>query len=258
MSLFPTREIALQIGPLSVHWYGLMYLFAFLFIWWVFPRLQWHRNFHLSKDQIGTLLTYGIIGTLIGGRLGYVVFYAPDYYGDHPWEMFAIWRGGMSFHGGLVGVITALVLFSKQSAVRFWHLLDILVVPIAVGLAFGRVGNFINQELYGTITTLPWGIEVPGIWGARHPAQIYAVLKDLSIALICFLHLRSGTKAGTTTGLFLILYGVFRFLVEYVRMETATGLDVLSLHFTRGQLLTIPILIAGIIIYRKFATKRQG
>jgi phosphatidylglycerol:prolipoprotein diacylglycerol transferase len=268
MSLFPSRQIFLEIGPLAIHWYGLMYLLAFLAAWWLIPRLEAYRNLSLSKDQRSSLLTYAILGTLVGGRLGYVLFYGATYYGTHPLEIFAVWNGGMSFHGGLLGVGTAIFLFSRKEHVPLWNLLDIAVVPAALGLAFGRFGNFINQELYGPVTSLPWGISIPGVEGLRHPTPLYAMVKDLLIAGLCFFHLRSTnyqlllepeprsrgptTNYGTTTALFLILYGALRFLIEFVRVETATGVDLGALHLTRGQLLTIPVFFLGLcLLFRR-------
>ena len=251
MSFFPTRQIALSIGPLAIHWYGLMYLLAFLAAWFLLPRLAKYRSLSFSKEQQSSLLTYAIVGVLVGGRLGYVAFYGADYFGDHPWEIFAVWKGGMSFHGGLVGVGVALFLFAKREAMGFWRLLDVAVIPAALGLAFGRFGNFLNQELYGPVTDLPWGMAIPGIEGLRHPTPLYAMVKDLLIASVCFLHLRRSTIPGATTALFLILYGILRFSIEIVRVETASGLDVGFLHLTRGQLLSIPVLFLGIWILWK-------
>src|SRR3989338_3330687 len=226
MSFFPTRQIALEIGPVAIHWYGLMYLIAFLAAWWLVPRITKYRGLSLSKDQISSLLTYVILGTLVGGRIGYVLFYGAEYYGEHPWEIFAVWQGGMSSHGGLLGVVLSLFLFSKREKVDFWALADIAVIPAAIGLACGLFGNFINQELFGPVTTLPWGMSIPGVEGLRHPTPLYAMLKDLLIAGVCFLHLRATSKQqaaasyGVTAALFLILYGVLRFFIEFVRIET--------------------------------------
>ena len=251
MQFFPTRQIFLQVGPLAVHWYGLMYLLAFLAIWWSVPRLQKYRELSLSKEQISSLLTYGILGTLIGGRLGYVVLYAPEYFGEHPWEILAVWNGGMASHGGFIGVAIAIWLFCRKHSVNFWKLADVLVVPIALGLAFGRIGNFINLELYGPITTLPWGMEIPGEFGLRHPTPLYAVLKNLLIASSCFYFLRTAKKPGSTLGIFLILYAILRFLIEYVRIETAAGFDIGIFELTRGQALTIPVFLIGLYILRR-------
>jgi phosphatidylglycerol:prolipoprotein diacylglycerol transferase len=255
MEFFPTRQVALSIGPLAIHWYGLLYLVAFLLAWYLIPRLGKYRNLTLSKEQVSSLMSYAILGTLIGGRLGYVLFYGAEYFGEHPLEILAVWKGGMSSHGGFIGVMLALFLFARNEKIDLWKLGDIVVIPVALGLALGRLGNFINQELYGPATTLPWGIAIPGVEGLRHPTPLYAMLKDLFIAGICFLHLRvisyklEAKSFGTTAALFLILYGILRFLIEYLRMETAPGLTMGPLHFTRGQILTIPIILLGLWIF---------
>ena len=157
----------------------------------------------------------------------------------------------MSFHGGLVGVGIALWLFAKRETLDFWKILDIAVIPAALGLAFGRFGNFINQELYGPVTDLPWGMAIPGVEGLRHPTPLYAMVKDLLIASICFLHLRRNAIPGATTALFLILYVILRFSIEFVRVETAAGFDLGLLYLTRGQLLSIPVLLLGLWILWK-------
>ncbi len=253
MEFFPSRQIFLEIGPLAIHWYGIMYLLAFLIAWWLLPVLAAKKGYPLSKEDIGTILFAGILGTIIGGRLGYVTFYAPEYYGDRPWRILALWEGGMSSHGGMIGVAVAMVIVLQKLKMKItvWQLGDLLVVPIAIGLALGRLGNFINLELYGPVTTLPWGIAIPGVEGLRHPTPLYALAKDLLIAGVCFLSLFRSRREGVTLGVFFVLYGILRFLIEFVREETASGLDLGLLYLTRGQLLTIPVVIIGFIILWK-------
>ena len=158
----------------------------------------------------------------------------------------------MSFHGGLLGVIAVLWLWSRQRKISFLLLSDIIVVPVAIGLALGRLGNFINQELYGTVTTLPWGMLFPGAEGLRHPIQLYAVGKDLLIALVCYLHLRftvkNPRKVGCTGAAFLVLYGIGRFFMEFIREQQYPLTDIGVMELTRGQLLTIPVFFTGILI----------
>ena len=257
MHLFPTRQIFLEIGPLAIHWYGVMYLLAFLLAWWMIPVLARKRNINLTKEDVSNLLFAGILGVIIGGRLGYVIFYAPEYFGRNPLEIFAVWKGGMSSHGGMIGVAVSLLILIKtrkcemlnaKCEINLFQLGDLIVVPIALGLALGRFGNFINLELYGPTSALPWAIAIPGVEGLRHPTMLYAMGKNLLIAIICFTFLMKSKRAGTTTGVFFVLYGLFRFIVEFVRIETAAGLDILGIHLTRGQLLTIPIVLIGIYI----------
>lgn len=247
MQLFPTRQIFLEIGPFAIHWYGIMYLLAFLAAWWLLPILAQKKGYPLTQDDIGNLLFAGILGTIIGGRLGYVVFYAPEYFGNHPWEILAVWKGGMSSHGGMIGVAIAMFIALRKlrEKITLWQLGDLLAVPIALGLAFGRFGNFINLELYGPVTDLPWGIAIPDVEGLRHPVQIYAMIKDIFIASVCYLSLMHMKKEGTTLGFFFVLYGILRFVTEFLRVETSEGFDVGMIHLTRGQMLTIPIILIG-------------
>ncbi|MDP6562122.1 MAG: prolipoprotein diacylglyceryl transferase, partial [Candidatus Peribacteraceae bacterium] len=170
----------------------------------------------------------------------------PAYFLSHPAHVIAVWRGGMSSHGGFIGVVITLWFALRNKEVSKLALADTVVVPIALGLALGRLGNFINYELYGYVTDLQWAIAIPGVEGLRHPTQIYAVLKDLIIAGVCFWHLRRYVKPGMTTAVFLMLYAVLRFTVEIYRVQDHTGL----LGLTRGQLLTVPIFIFGVLLWK--------
>jgi len=250
MHLFPTRQIFIELGPFAIHWYGVMYLLAFLLAWYLIPVLARKKNINLTKEDVSNLLFAGILGVIIGGRLGYVIFYAPEYFGRNPLEIFAVWKGGMSSHGGFIGVAVAVILSARKmrSRVSAWQICDLLAVPIALGLALGRFGNFINLELYGPTSSLPWAIAIEGVEGLRHPTMLYAMGKNLAIAIICFTFLMKSRRAGITTGVFFVLYGVFRFLVEFVRIETDSGLDVFGAHLTRGQILTIPIVLVGVYV----------
>lgn len=252
IDLFPSREVAFAIGGFPVHWYGLLYFFAFLAAWWLLPRLQRLRDLHLTGDDWSAMLSWAVAGVIIGGRLGYVLFYDPRYYLENPADIIAVWKGGMSSHGGFIGVTLALLWALRDRRDQLLRIADVIVVPVAIGLAFGRIGNYINQELYGTVTSLPWGIEVPGAEGLRHPTQIYAVCKNLFIAAACFLYLRRRPyRAGRTLALFLMLYGVLRFLVEFVRQQPA-GFDG---PLSEGQILTVPVLVAGVILW--FRTRKE-
>jgi phosphatidylglycerol:prolipoprotein diacylglycerol transferase len=264
MTFFPSRTIALSIGSVSVHWYGVMYLLAFLLAMELIPRLQGKRGLALSRDQRDSLILSLFFGVLLGGRLGFALFYGGWEYWSHPLRILAIWEGGMSSHGGFIGVAIALILFARRQRISLLALTDILVIPAAIGLAFGRVGNLINGELFGTVTSLPWGMHFPGTEGLRHPTQIYAVLKDLLIAGVCFLHLKKSSgqgevQYGKTTAIFLVLYAVLRFLVEYFREQTYGFFSVLGFRLSEGQLLSIPIFLAGVIlaVVLKVRTKRS-
>lgn len=246
IDLFPSREVAFVLAGFPVHWYGLLYFAGFLIAWFLLPRLQRLRGLHLTGDDWSSLLSWGVVGVIVGGRLGYVLFYDPRYFLAHPADIVAVWKGGMSSHGGFIGVTLALLWALRARRGQLLRIADVVVVPVAIGLALGRFGNFINQELYGTVTSLPWGIEIPGVEGARHPTQLYAVAKNLFIALSCFLFLRrSFYRPGRVFALFLLLYGVLRFLIEFVRDQGPAFQGPLS----EGQVLTIPVFLAGVLLW---------
>jgi phosphatidylglycerol:prolipoprotein diacylglycerol transferase len=252
MSIFPSRAILLSIGPVAIHWYGVMYAIAFVLGIFLLPVMAKKRGFLLSRSQLDSLFLSLFLGVLLGGRIGFVLFYGSTEYLVHPLRIFAVWEGGMSSHGGFIGVIIALIAFSRQQHVSLLRLADSVVVPVAIGLALGRLGNFINGELYGTVTSLPWGMYFPGAEGLRHPTQLYAVLKDLLIATICYLHLRVTQRSfrpGATAALFLIQYSSFRFFVEYFRDQPYGFVSILGWSVSYGQLYTIPLFIFGVGFY---------
>ncbi len=250
-SLFPSRAIALQIGTFSVHWYGIMYLLGFISALVLLPYLQKYRKLYLSRDEWLSLLSWTVIGVIVGGRLGYVFFYEPAYFAQYPLKIFAVWDGGMSFHGGFLGVVAVLFFVCWKNGYGYARMADTVVVPVLLGLALGRIGNFINLELYGSVTTLPWGIAIPGVEGLRHPTQIYEMLENLVSALICYLYLRYRKPVipGRTFALFMVLYSIGRFLVEYLRVQQypLTNLGIVTL--TRGQLLTVPVFLMGVLLW---------
>ncbi|MBT7337098.1 prolipoprotein diacylglyceryl transferase [Candidatus Peregrinibacteria bacterium] len=249
IQFLPSREVAIAIGSFSIHWYGLMYMLAFAIALFLTPRIQKYRDLHISKDEMASIVTWAIGGVIIGGRLGYVLFYEFSYFVSEPLEIFAVWHGGMSSHGGFIGVSIALWFALKKYYIPLMPFLDIITVPIALGLACGRFGNFINLELYGIVTTLPWGIEIPGVEGLRHPTQIYAVVKDLSIAFLCFALLTNRfIKTGMPFAVFLILYGVLRTIVEVFRVPSHAELDFGFIILTRGQALSLPIVCIGFVL----------
>ncbi|MDA1208411.1 MAG: prolipoprotein diacylglyceryl transferase [bacterium] len=253
MTLFPSRFVAVNVAGFSVHWYGLMYLTAFLLAFVLLPRIQHDRRLDLTKDQWASLLSAAVIGVIVGGRLGYVLFYAPHMLTADLLEVFRVWHGGMSSHGGFIGVAVALLFAMRPYKGSILAIADVAVVPIAIGLALGRFGNFINQELYGTVTQLPWGMEIPGVEGLRHPLPLYGMAKDLFIATICYYHLHVVLHArkGRTLALFLISYGILRFLLEYVRYQQYAGTDLLGVSLTRGQVLSVPIVLVGLYVWRR-------
>lgn len=249
ISFFPSRTVALDLFGFSVHWYGIMYFLAFLIAWLLVPRLQKKRTLSFSNDEWSSLLSAAVLGVIVGGRLGFVLFYEPAYFLAHPLKVFAVWEGGMASHGGFIGVTLAVWWQLKDKGWdTFFRVADVLTVPIAIGLMLGRLGNFINLELYGTVTDVPWAMAIPGVEGLRHPTQIYAMMKDAFIALICFWHLSAfrNARPGISFSIFLMMYGVLRFTVEHFRDQTNVAMFG---SLSEGQILTIPLFLAGAALF---------
>lgn len=251
IELFPSREIILEIGAVSLRWYGFMYFLGFFLGIIAMEKLQKYRGLHLTRRDFDALLLWLVIAVIAGGRLGYVLFWNPAYYLGNPGEIFAVWHGGMSSHGGMLATLLAGIWFCRRRGISFWALADVAVVPMAFALGLGRIGNFINLELYGTVTDLPWGMEFPGADGLRHPTQIYALLKDWFICVVLYMHLRATAAAGATgrtLGWFMVLYGVLRFVVEIFREQPMGYYDIAGLMLSHGQLLTLPLIILGMVM----------
>lgn len=259
ITFFPERAIAVSLGSVDVRWYGLMYLLAFIFAYVTLPHLAQYRKIALSRDAWVSIIIAGMIGVIAGGRLGYVLFYEPVFYWQQPIKILAINEGGMSFHGGLLGVAAAVWLMSRRYRVSLLSLLDLVIIPAAIGLALGRLGNFINHELYGTATTAPWGITVPGVPGYRHPAPLYAAGKDLVIAAICawYFFRSKSYRTGMTTALFLTSYGVLRFAVGFYRAVDGARFTLAGLSISEGQLLSLPLIIAGSWLFFSVRSRRS-
>jgi len=239
--------VAVRLGPLQVHWYGLMYLAGFAAGWWFGVVRARRPASGWNPSEIADLLFYVAVGVIAGGRLGYVLFYNAPYYLEHPLELLTIWRGGMSFHGGLLGVITAMLLYARKTARGFWQVADFVapLVPIALGL--GRLGNFINQELWGRVTDLPWGVVFRDAGPLpRHPTQLYeAALEGVALFVIVWLYSRAPRRAGAVSGVFLVGYAVFRFAVEFVRLPDAQLGYLAWGWLTMGQVLCVPMALFG-------------
>lgn len=249
--------IALKIGPLAIHWYGLTYLAAFgLFM--LLARRQvvrpWHAQTGWTLSDVDDLLFYGVLGVVLGGRLGYVLFYKPDYYLQHPLEIFAVWQGGMAFHGGLLGVLVAMAWFARRRGWSFFTVTDLVAPCVPTGLAAGRVGNFINGELWGRAAdpSLPWAMVFPQVQDggiARHPSQIYQFLGEgLLLFILLWLYARKPRATGQVSGLFLIGYGLLRFAAEYFR-EPDSFLGLRALNLSQGQWLSLPMIAAGLLVW---------
>lgn len=245
--------VFLRLGPIQLRWYGLMYMLSFIIGFFVLRRSAKYRKLNMSTDDLYDLLFYLILGVMIGGRLGYVLFYDLASYLRAPLSIFAIWQGGMSFHGGFIGMILAAIWITRKKGWNFWEIADLVCAAVPIGLGLGRLGNFINGELYGRVTTVPWAMVFPeGGPMPRHPSQLYeALLEGLVLFFILRWFYRKNFYRGTVFWALLAFYGLFRFLVEFVREPDAQiGYDLGP--FTRGQELTFPMLVIGMtmmIIY---------
>jgi phosphatidylglycerol:prolipoprotein diacylglycerol transferase len=237
------------IGSWPVHWYGLMYLLAFLAC---YSLVRWRlRTYKLiSTEQLSDIVVYIAFGVVLGGRLGYVLFYDFHYFISSPLEIFATWNGGMSFHGGLIGVVIALWIFAIKNKIHLLDLGDLIAPAIPVGLALGRLGNFINGELWGRVTTVPWAMVFPNAGNLpRHPSQLYEFfLEGVVMFSILWIFSRKKHPRGAVSGLFLLLYGLFRFIVEYFREPDPQIGYVAFGWMTKGQLLSLPMFFIGCII----------
>jgi phosphatidylglycerol---prolipoprotein diacylglyceryl transferase len=254
--------VALQLGPIAIHWYGLTYLLAFgLFMALAHLRLR-HEPFRSlrgtgrgewSTKDIEDMLFLGVMGVVVGGRLGYCLFYKPSYYLQHPLEVLFVWQGGMSFHGGLLGVILSQVWYSRSRGKPFWQVMDFVAPCVPLGLGAGRLGNFINGELWGRAADpdLPWAMVFPqsGTSIPRHPSQVYELLLEgILLFIVLWLYARKQRKESQVSAVFLIGYGVARFTAEYFR-EPDAHLGVLALKMSMGQWLCIPMILGGVLLW---------
>lgn len=240
--------VALSIGPLAIRWYGLMYLVGFLGgallgVWRAKqPGSGW------TPQMVWDLLFYIALGVVIGGRLGYTLFYQFGYFLERPWEIFYLWSGGMSFHGGVIGVLVAMVLFARRSDKSLFEIGDFAVPLMPLGLGAGRIANFINQELWGRVTDVPWGVVFPAAGAMpRHPSQLYeALLEGLVLFVVLWIYSSRPRRPGAVAGLFLVGYAVSRIFVEFFREPDAHLGPIAFDWLTMGQLLSIPMLLVGL------------
>lgn len=264
MLTYPTMDpIAFSVGPLKVHWYGIMYLVGFAAAWWLALRRSDREDTPINRKQVDDLIFYGALGVVIGGRTGYVLFYNFDKFLDDPLWLFKVWQGGMSFHGGMLGVILAMILYARYLKVSPGRLLD-FVAPLApIGLGMGRIGNFIGQELWGRPTDVPWAMIFPADPEhiPRHPSQLYqATLEGLVLFIILYTFSRKPRPTWSVGGLFLMCYGCFRFFVEFFREpDIQIGFDAFG-WMTRGQELSLPMIVIGaaLMIYAYWQEAGRG
>lgn len=256
MIVLPTfNPTAIQLGAIHIQWYSLAYVGGLLATYFGLRKISQQHPEALTPTSLDDLIFYGTLGIILGGRLGYVLFYNFSFYLQHPFNILAIWNGGMSFHGGLLGSVIAMYYFSKRYQISFLGTLDRIVIFAPIGIGLGRIANFINQELYGRVTTVPWGMVFPsGGPLPRHPSQLYEAFLEGIVMLVVlqWLYYRrnAAQQEGLLTGTGLIMYALFRILVECLR-EPDPQLGFLFQYLTMGQLLCLPMLFIGsYLIYR--------
>jgi phosphatidylglycerol:prolipoprotein diacylglycerol transferase len=249
MLTYPSIDpVALQLGPLKIHWYGIMYLVGFSAAWWLGKLRASRPNSILNKEQIADLIFYGALGAVLGGRIGYILFYDIGNYMAEPLNIFKVWQGGMSFHGGFIGVGIATLIYSRKIRKKFFQVTDFLVPLTPIGLGMGRIGNFINGELWGKPTDVAWGMVFPYVDQLpRHPSQLYQViLEGVLLFIIVWFYSRKPRPAMAVSGLFILCYGGFRFLVEFARQPDAHIGYLAFGWLTMGQVLSFPMMLIGV------------
>ena len=242
--------VLLHIGPLEIRWYGLMYLFGFILAYFIVRSELRRKQGPIPVENADDLVFYMILGLLLGGRVGYVLFYNLPAYASAPWEIVAVWHGGMSFHGGLIGMVLAAWLFARRHQVQVLELTDLAALAAPPGLMLGRLGNFINGELFGRVTTVPWGIVFPGGGNLpRHPSQLYESFFEGPVLFAILWVLRRKTRRpGELLCAFLVLYGIFRFTIELFR-EPDPQLGFIISWLTMGQILCLAMIVSGIGLF---------
>lgn len=247
---FPNiNPIALELGPLKVHWYGVMYLIGFAGAWLLCDRraVKWGW----TKEQVSDLIFYAALGVVLGGRIGYVLFYNFSSFLQHPLWIFKVWEGGMSFHGGMLGVFLALYCYGKSIGKTFFEVSDFIAPMVPIGLGAGRLGNFINGELWGRATDVPWAMIFPNADALpRHPSQLYqCFLEGVVMFIVLYVFSQKPRPLMSISGLFLILYGTFRIAVEFFRQPDSQLGFIAFDWLTMGQLLSLPMVIIGVIFF---------
>lgn len=247
------NPVLLKIGIFEIRYYGLIFVLSFLIAYFILVYLAKERKLKLNKEDIADLILYLIISIVIGSRLFYVIFYNLKFYLSNPLQIFAVWHGGLSFHGGLIGAIIGALFFCKKKKISFYEIADIVVIPAALGLALGRIGNFINGELYGRITNLPWAVKFKDAEGFRHPSQLYESLKNFIILGILWFIRNKNLPKGFLFWSFVTMYSCLRFFVEFFR-EPDMQLGFIIYNLTMGQILCIITFFIG--IYSLFRLKK--
>jgi len=242
--------VALSLGPIKVHWYGLMYLIGIGGAWWLLSKRVTKDNSPIPPEALEDLIYYAAIGVILGGRMGYVLFYNFNHFLADPLMLVKIWQGGMSFHGGFLGVMIALWLFARKHQSSLFHIADFLMPVVPLGLFAGRIGNFINAELWGRETDVAWAFIFPNAgYMPRHPSQLYeAFLEGIVLFLILWIYSKNPRPYRAVSGLFALFYGSFRFIVEFYRVPDE-HLGYLALDWlTMGQILSTPLILLGVVL----------
>ena len=251
--------VAVDFGPVAIHWYGLTYLFGFIAVWWLGNLRARRPDSGWTAEEVADMLFYGALGVILGGRVGYILFYNFDLFIDDPLMLFRIWQGGMSFHGGMLGVFVAMWVFGRKTGRTFFQVTDFMAPFVPVGLGAGRLGNFINGELWGRPTELPWGMVFPFVdQQARHPSMLYeALLEGLLLFIILWVYSSKSRPLRAVSGMFMLFYGLFRFGVEFVRQPDAHLGFIAFDWLTMGHVLSVPMVLYGIYLL-VFAYRSAG
>ena len=255
------NPVLLQLGPLQIRYYGLLYALGFVIAYFLIYYLAKRKALPITQDDVADLILYLLVGVVAGSRIIYVIFYNFLYYIKNPFEIIAVWHGGLSFHGGMIGAVIAVYLFCRKKKIDFYDIADIAVIPVALALALGRIGNFINAELYGRISSVSWCadysknqyvMDIPG--GCRHPSQIYESLKNFFIFAVLWLVKDKKLPKGLMFWTFVTLYGLLRTLMEFFRQPDEQVGFIFS-YFTMGQLLSFPLFLIGAYVLFRLSKK---
>ena len=255
------NPILFEIGPFQARYYGLFYALGFVITYFLVYHLAKRRNISITKDDAADFIIYQVVGVVLGARIAYVVFYNPFFYLKSPLETFVLWHGGLSFHGGMAGAVLACYLFCRKKKLEFYDVADIVVIPVALALALGRIGNFINAELYGRVTDVSWCIDysknkfienIPE--GCRHPSQLYESFKNMLIFIVLWTMKGKKLPKGFMFWSFVAVYGMFRTIIEFFRAPDEQ-IGFIFGYFTMGQLLSFPLFLVGIFMMYKLKRK---